>query len=326
MSDGQDPAGSDDSHDSRENIHDDSWNDDEVSSEVSSGVWCEVGSARSAIRTVISRSVSQLDVELPRARAGEDPEGVHQARVATRRLRSDLRTFSPLLDRGWVTCTRDDLKVLADVLGSVRDTDVLAIRFERAFDDAGVEPAAAAPILAELEQHGRHARRALVAVIDRERTARSIANLHLAAEDPPTTLSAVGAAELRLLPLVRKPWRKLAHAVERLGDDPRVPELHRVRLLAKRARYAAEAVEPVYGRSARRFAAALTGVQDVLGDMHDAEVAIAWLSSTAPALDPSSSFVAGELAHHFRGVAADHRHGWERAFARARKRSGWLFV
>jgi CHAD domain-containing protein len=241
-------------------------------------------------------------------------------------LRSDLRTFGRLLDRDWVASTRDDLQVLADALGSVRDTDVLAMRFARAFDDAGVEPDAAATILAELEGQGRDARRALVDVLDGERTARTIENLHLAVEDPPTTLSAVGAAELRLLPLVRQPWRKLARAVDRLGDEPPPQELHRVRLFAKRARYAAEAVESVYGRSARRFATAVTGVQDVLGDMHDAEVAMGWLSRTAPDLDPASSFIAGELAHHFRGVAVAHRHGWERSFARARKRSGWLFV
>jgi CHAD domain-containing protein len=307
------------------NSRDDSWIDDsKVDDEVSSGVWCEAGSARAAIAAAISRSVSQLDLELPRARAGDDTEGVHQGRVATRRLRSDLRTFEPLLRGDWVATMRAELKVLADALGMVRDTDVLTMRFERGLDDVGIELAAAAPILAVLEDQGRHARVALVDVLDQQRTARLIAALHAAAEDPPTTLSAVGSAEIRLLPLVRRPWRKLARVVERLDDEPSMTELHRVRLLAKRTRYAAEAVQPVFGRRARRFATAVTGVQDVLGDMHDAEVAIEWLAGRAPELDPASAFVAGELAHHFRGVVAAHRHGWERSFARARKRSAWL--
>lgn len=303
---------------------DSSVDDSSVDGQVSAGVWCEVGSARAAIAAAISRSVSQLDLELPRARAGEDPEGVHQARVATRRLRSDLRTFEPLLRGDRVAMMRAELKVLADALGSVRDVDVLTMRFERGLDDAGIELAAAGPILAVLEDQGRNARAALVDVLDQQRTARLITTLHAAAEDPPTTLSAIGSAEVRLPPLVRKPWRKLARAVERLDDEPSMTELHRVRLLAKRARYAAEAVQPVFGRHARRFAIAVAGVQDVLGDMHDAQVAVEWLAGTAPELDPASAFVAGELAHHFGGVVVDHRHGWERSFARARKRSAWL--
>ena len=62
-------------------------------------------------------------------RIGEDPEAVHQARVATRRIRSTLRTFSKLLDEEWTDRLRDDLKWLANLLGEVRDTDVLLERF-----------------------------------------------------------------------------------------------------------------------------------------------------------------------------------------------------
>ena len=51
------------------------------------------------VRQAIARSVEQLLVHDPGMRLGGDPEDVHQARVATRRLRSDLRTFAPLLDQ-----------------------------------------------------------------------------------------------------------------------------------------------------------------------------------------------------------------------------------
>ena len=50
---------------------------------------------------------------------------VHQARVAARRLRSDLKTFSLLLEPGWVGRVRDELRWVGDALGAVRDTDVL---------------------------------------------------------------------------------------------------------------------------------------------------------------------------------------------------------
>jgi CHAD domain-containing protein len=97
--------------------------------------------------------------------------------------------------------------------------------------------------------------------------------------------------------------------VAALADDPAAPELHQVRLLAKRARYAAEAVVAVNGRDARRFAKAITGIEEVLGDMNDAEVA--WLPLAAVDVDPFAAFTAGELASHFRGAADAHRRGWE---------------
>ncbi len=292
--------------------------------DVSSGVWCESDSARAAIGAALERSVDQLVVELPRARVGEDPEGVHQARVATRRLRSDLRTFAPLLDHDWRTETRAELKWLADALGAVRDADVLEIRLHAAVDDVGIDPDAAAPLLRVLRAQERAARRALVEVIDDARTVALVNELRRCAADPPTTLAALGRADRRMRPLVRRPWRKFDRTVRALGDDPAVSELHRVRLMAKRTRYAAEAVVPVFGRDARRFARAVRQVQDVLGDMNDADVAIGWLARTAPDLDPVAAYTAGRLAHHFRGVADAHRHGWERAYTRARKRSSWL--
>lgn len=290
----------------------------------SSGMWSESGSARAVIGAAIAASTDRLDVELPRARLGHDPEGVHQARVATRRLRSDLRTFGPLLDEEWRDRTRAELRWLGDALGAVRDLDVLTMRFEAAFDVVGVSPDGAAAIRSTLGNEGRAARQAMVRVIDDPRTSALLVELHRRAADPPTTPSALGRAERRLVPLVRRPWRKLVRAIKVLDDDASVAELHRVRLLAKRARYAAEAVEPVFGRDARRFAAALAKVQDRLGEMNDAAVSATWLRRRADVLGPTGAFAAGELAHHFHGAADARRHGWERAYKRARRRSTWL--
>ena len=78
--------------------------------------------------------------------------------------------------------------------------------------------------------------------------------------------------------------------------EPDAPDaaLHAIRILAKRARYAVDAVAPLYGKDARRFARALADVQTVLGEYQDTTVAEAWLRSAAKAL-PSTRLVAGEL-------------------------------
>jgi CHAD domain-containing protein len=284
----------------------------------------DAGSARAAIRSAIAASVGRLEAELPRARAGADPEGVHQARVATRRLRSDLRTFAPLVESAWQERIRAELAVLADALGAVRDADVLGMRLADAVEPAGVDGAGSAAIGALLEVRANESRRAMIGVIDDPRTETLLDDLRAAVADPPTTPPALDRADARLKPLVRKPWRKLSRAVAALGPEPTAPELHRVRLLAKRTRYAAEAVEPVFGHPARRFARAVTGVQEVLGDMNDAEVAISWLRDAVADLGPEGAFAAGRFTVHFEQVASRRRHGWEKSFERARKRSNWL--
>ena len=94
--------------------------------------------------------------------------------------------------------------------------------------------------------------------------------------------------------LAGKPWRRLRSAVDDLRPDAPDEAFHAIRILSKRARYAAEAVAPIYGKPARRLADALSDVQEVLGRYQDTTVAEAWLRDAAKAL-PSTRLVAGEL-------------------------------
>jgi CHAD domain-containing protein len=106
--------------------------------------------------------------------------------------------------------------------------------------------------------------------------------------------------------LARRPWRRLRKAVQALPESPEPGQLHQVRILAKRTRYAAEAVAPVVGKRAERFAEAAAALQGVLGEYHDAITAESWLRSAAGT--GRRAFVAGELA-----VAARARGEWMRS-------------
>jgi CHAD domain-containing protein len=116
--------------------------------------------------------------------------------------------------------------------------------------------------------------------------------------------------------LALKPWRRLDRAVDNLAPDAPDAALHAVRILAKRARYAADAVVPLYGKDARRFARALADVQTVLGQYQDTTVAEAWLRSAAKAL-PTTRLVAGELIAFERDdrvqLRAEFRKVWKKA-------------
>jgi CHAD domain-containing protein len=283
-------------------------------------------SAAQAIRRAVAASVHRLVRHDPVVRRGEDPEGVHQARVATRRLRSDLRTFSPLLDADWTGRLRDELRDLADLLGAVRDADVLLQRLRAAAATLPDSEGAAAEVLVADLAAVREADRArLLAAMDDPRYATLLADLAEAAAQPAVLDEASQPAAEVLPPLAAGPWRRLRRAVRQLGDDPPDAALHAVRILAKRARYAAEAVAPVAGQAATDFARAVARLQEVLGDHHDAVVAQGWLREAA-ARHPGEAFAAGTLAGLEQAEAQRCREAWPAAWAAASRKQlrGWM--
>jgi CHAD domain-containing protein len=150
--------------------------------------------------------------------------------------------------RRLVAAEPDDL-----VLGKVRDRiDVLMTARHRTAHDA---------VLQEL---------------DGQRYLRLLDALDQLVADPPFLPAAGEDAATALPHLVRRTWRRLDRTMSAAERAPRGPEqeelLHEVRKEAKRTRYAAEAVQPVVGRPARRFAAAVAELQETLGDFQDGVV------------------------------------------------------
>jgi CHAD domain-containing protein len=260
-------------------------------------------------------------------RTGEDAEAVHQARVATRRIRSTLRTFSKLLDEEWTDRLRADLKWLADLLGQVRDTDVLLERFSGHLDElpAG-DQKAGRQLLARLNEQRDQARRRLLGAMGTEKYVELLEDLVAAAAAPALLPGADRPADEVMPPLVRKPWKKLRKEVRKAGDDPPDEKLHKIRIRAKRARYAAEAVEPVFGESAADFADAVSDIQSVLGDHQDAVVGEAWLREAAGTSRRDVALVAGMLIAAERAAAATTRDGWRTVWEAAdrKKLRAWL--
>ncbi|MBV8528071.1 MAG: CHAD domain-containing protein [Candidatus Dormibacteraeota bacterium] len=275
-------------------------------------------SAAEAVRRAIALAVTRLILNDAAVRVGTDPEGVHQARVATRRLRSDLRTFRPLLDAEWVARLREELSVVAGLLGAVRDTDVLLQRMNAAAATLrDGEATAAMGVVSGLEEARAAARTALLEVMRGERYRRLLDDLVGAASMPRTTPEASGNAAAILPSLARGPWRKLRKRVAQLPADPPDADLHEVRIFAKRARYAAEAVASVSRPGVGEFASAVAKLQEVLGDHHDAVVAEAWLRERESLIE--DRFVLGELVGLERAAAAASRQAWPAAWAAARK-------
>lgn len=244
-------------------------------------------SGRQLVQLAIADSVTRLIMNLPLAILGEDPEGVHQARVATRRLRSDLRTFAPLLNKRAAKSLRIQLKWLADLLGAVRDADVMTGVLAHAAEEAG-EPPGAVQLLDRIRAQREAANQHLLDGLDDPRLFRLLQDLVEAAADPPTNKAASRRADKQVGSLLDGPWKQMKRSVKDLPSGAGPQELHRIRVAGKRTRYAAEAMSPVAGKSARRFAKKLARLQDTLGDINDASVAIDWLAATSNGLDSSA--------------------------------------
>jgi len=277
--------------------------------------------ARDVVHAAISASVLRLLRHDPGVRLGDDPEQVHQARVATRRLRSDLRTFRSLLVPEWDEGLRGELGWLGAELGAVRDTEVLLELLQgKVARLADADRPIGEALLARLVHRWEDTRVELLAALRSDRYARLLDQLVEAARAPALLEGADGPAREILPPLARGPWRRLRQAVEALPDVPPDEQLHAVRIHAKRCRYAAEAVAPALGRPARRFAKAVAALQDVLGDHQDAVIAAGWLRGVAHQAERGDQvFVAGVLTGMIREVEHRTRDAWPAAWKAARR-------
>lgn len=274
------------------------------------------------VTSALAGSLDQLIRRDPLVRGGNEPEDLHQFRVAARRLRSDLGTFAPILDSAWARPLRDELRWLGNEAGAVRDADVLRLRLADRFATLPATDAAASVLLLGRLEHARsRARTRLLHSMSTDRYDSLIDALisatrepRLVADDPEI---ASRQARRVVAELVRKRWRRLKQAVDAVDADSSDKDLHDVRILAKRCRYAAEAAAKVFGRDARRFSRAIAELQDVLGEHQDTVAAEAWLHGAAKAV-PSAGVLAGLAIAEERAERLEHRRKFAATWATTR--------
>jgi len=254
-----------------------------------------------AFRSIGLNCLDHLQRNHPGAIAAvDDPEYIHQMRVAVRRLRAAIRLFGPHLTEGCAEKLLPDLRELMGVLGAARDYDVLLAEI-------------AAPVLQALPDEPRLA--ALIGIITERRHEKRLAALHLLesqhygavvlyalsilyglqdqapeptaaagnlqeqpASDAPelgagATACAPGSGAPLLLDFAERRLRRLrnktlALVTQARTDDP--TSLHALRIGIKRLRYALEFFAPLAGKkSMQTLLAQLVELQDALGQMND---------------------------------------------------------
>ena len=295
--------------------------------ELTSGTSPPDASVRDLVAEALATSVIRLLRADAGARVGEDPEAVHAARVAVRRLHSDLRMFRSVFVPGWRGPLRRELAWLGDALGAVRDMDVMGERLATAV--ASVLPPEDRPqgdrLVERAMAERSTARERLMTDLTSQRYRDLLDRLVAAASEPDILAEVAGRpASEAMEPLMAGPWSHLARACRGIGADPTDEELHSVRIRAKRSRYAADALAPVVGAPATKFSRSAAELQDVLGRHQDAVVATRWLRDAA-ATDPSVAFAAGLLAAREADQRDEARGMWRKAWKalRRRKKRSW---
>jgi len=257
----------------------------------------------------LRRYLSAWHLHEPGARLGDNPEDLHDLRVAGRRLDAILRQFRSSLPASFLRI-RPTLKKVLRALGDARDLDVALSEletFSRELPESDLE--SVEPLKQHLVSERGRARTRMLSVLDSVSVQKNLQELRslLAA---PSAASQQSSSQLALNvapELIRLRYRKVRKGADLLTSDSSMEAYHEVRGHVKKLRYALEAVAVIYGKPADEMLRTLRRWQEKLGVQQDAAVASRRLKALASAppkgIPPETLFLMGRLAEHYASAA-----------------------
>lgn len=224
----------------------------------------------------------------------EDVKGVHDMRVASRRLRSALRDFREFYERKGLPRRR--LKEVADALGEVRDQDVAVGALEEMRDEAsGAAAEGLEELISERREMRSRARARLTPVITGEPLNELLLKFSSWLErgggggggekqGTRITLRPVHGMTFRQagVEVIETRIKELSDLSDCLYHPFEFEPLHEMRISAKRLRYALELFSPCWGGTLKPAAREVSELQTALGDLRDCDT---WIEDLGPRLD-----------------------------------------
>ena len=282
-------------------------------------------SAEQAFRRIAASCREQIAANHAAVARGNAPEALHQMRVGLRRLRSALALYAPLLELP--EALRADLRWLDEQLGAARDWDVLASSTLPRVAEGLPDDMELVLVRLAAETRANELRAAAADAVSTERYAELMRTLggwlHDAAwrghctarQRKALSKPALGFAD-EALAQSRKRLLKRGRKLRTAGANRGAKARHRVRIAAKRARYAAEFFQSLYPkRQLRPYIGRLSRLQDELGWLNDTAVAdrlLKKLQHGEARLDGSAAFTRGYLASTTHGGKRKLRKLWRR--------------
>jgi CHAD domain-containing protein len=291
------------------------------------------GPPATAISIVLRSRLAEMCLLRKRALDFSDPEGVHDMRVASRRLRSALRDFRPYLRKGKLKPSSEAIRDLADALGAVRDHDVALVALDHLTAKAPADVRAGIESLMEaLNAIRSEERQQLTAELSyrglvalRSSFAATLASaLVTSSNDDNEGVSYKDFARTTILARLDELQKLSGSLYQPLSAKP----LHKMRIAAKRLRYALELFAPCWAESLKLYARQVALLQTDLGELHDCDV---WIENFGKRLEKADKKKALKsisdaeraamiwLIRHFSKLRARHYraalgrwHDWER--------------
>jgi triphosphatase len=265
----------------------------------------------------------------PGARLGDDPEELHELRVAGRRLDATLRQFTPFLTPTLVGL-RPTLKKLLRALGAARDLDLALLEIDSFRGKlAETDRSNLEPLRGHLHSERARARNEMLGTLDSQSVQQEFEKLTEALAQPradagnPQQTAANPAVNV-IAGLVCTRYKRVRRAANRLTAHSSMDEYHAVRGRAKKLRYLIEAIAGIVGKPADDMVRALRRWQERLGVQQDADVAGRRLQALAnkppQGLPPETLFLMGQLAAHHERAAYKARKRHPRAYRKVRAR------
>jgi CHAD domain-containing protein len=227
--------------------------------------------SKAALLLLMNQRLATLIDAMPAAQAG-DVRSVHQARVASRRLREALPVLRASVHQHRLGRVRRQVRRMTRALGPVRELDVALTHLDELANREIVSARALAYVRQEIARERLERRRELLAAITPGKIDKLRDDLGHVATGPetPRPAEAIEQAEHQVM----RRAQKLAAAVQHAGGLYLPDRLHRVRVAAKKLRYAMEVDRELRRSRGTARIAQLKRLQDVLGLMHDFEMLI----------------------------------------------------
>ncbi|MDN5002273.1 CHAD domain-containing protein [Bradyrhizobium sp. GCM10027634] len=275
-----------------------------------------------AFSEILRSCLLHLLQSLPAAEDGRDPEGMHQLRVALRRLRSALDLMGSVVSLNKLDLMRAEAKWLAGHLSGARDWDVFRQETLRTVAE-GCPSVAGFDALGELADQRRAAcyDEARLALADR-RCQYFVIGLGgwieargWRGEVAPEGLSQLAEPAIKFARnILSAQYAKVLKRGRKFKSLP-TEERHRVRLAAKKLRYVADFLLPLcgHGKSAKRFSRRLADLQQELGIYNDMATTTSLLADVGAETNGSgmaAAAIAGWQAHAMVGIEARLLKAW----------------
>src|SRR5579872_2170429 len=219
---------------------------------------------------LLQRRALALRRHLSAAVAGKDA-GVHQARVASRRLREALPVLTEGLHHTKKSKAERKIRRLTQALGTVRELDVTLHLIDELAERPGIPRPALADVRAEVIEERETGRATMLDRIGKVNIDKLSRRLREVAQAVGTS-SPNHAWRAALAPRIVRRARRLEKTIDQAGKIYAVEALHDVRIAAKKLRYSLEIADETGAAPCVVAVRTIKRVQETLGRLHDLQV------------------------------------------------------